>query len=107
MLLLMYVLSPLYLVPATHHDHLKMNLIYLAIGSERIPILPPPSFTHHVEGREVIFFRQIFDIDALSESLQWPILDWSEVKAPDSKQWDTLGCWYGWCENPYTHLCSY
>ena len=74
----------------------KINLIYLAILSERIPIIPPPSFSHHVEGHDIVFFHQVFDIDAFSESLQWPILDWSEVKAPESKQWDALGCWFTW-----------
>jgi len=66
---------------------------------ERIPILPPPSTSGAIDTGERIYFNQIFDVDALSESLQWPILDWSDVKAPESKQWDALGCWFTWSDS--------
>ncbi|KAF8336633.1 uncharacterized protein EI90DRAFT_3046566 [Cantharellus anzutake] len=73
-----------------------MNLIYLAMMTDRIPIIPPPSFSHHVDTREKLYFNQVFNVSSFSASLKWPILDWSEVKTPESEHPDIIGCWSTW-----------
>ncbi|KAH8835542.1 hypothetical protein DL96DRAFT_1666280 [Flagelloscypha sp. PMI_526] len=71
-----------------------MNLIYLAVITQRVPILP--HFTPgHVQGASMLVGK-IFDLPGLSEALGMPILEWHEVKDPKSTVIDTLGCWNIW-----------
>ncbi|PCH33026.1 hypothetical protein WOLCODRAFT_129563 [Wolfiporia cocos MD-104 SS10] len=75
------------------------NLIYLALITSRVPVLPP--FTSHIGGSSVpIAFSEIFDIQRLSIALNLPILEWHQIKdielAESLKEQDELGCWNIW-----------
>ncbi|KAJ7493293.1 hypothetical protein B0H11DRAFT_2277367 [Mycena galericulata] len=72
-----------------------MNLIYLGLITERIPIVPPftPDTNPHVASKEYIDFGQVFDIPRLEKEMGQRVLDWSQVKDPKSDELDDLGCW--------------
>ncbi|KAG8889452.1 hypothetical protein FRB99_003983, partial [Tulasnella sp. 403] len=88
-----------------------INLIHLGMLSRRIPITPPfmPS-SSHLKGQGVVMgFDDIFDLPRLRETLQWPILQWSDVKktrynlsvdfgpaSADGPQREAVGCWSLW-----------
>jgi hypothetical protein len=72
------------------------NLIYLALLTHRIPILPPFAPVHVGPSAGLISFGEIFDIPYLSGALHTPILEWHEVKdiVPEhGAQTEALGCW--------------
>ncbi|TFK77388.1 hypothetical protein BDN72DRAFT_910534, partial [Pluteus cervinus] len=72
------------------------NLIYLAVLTERIPIIPPfiPS---HIGGHvPPIPFGEVFDVPRISKALEMPILEFRHVKDPNSTFVDELGCWNTW-----------
>ncbi|KZP14748.1 hypothetical protein FIBSPDRAFT_751371 [Athelia psychrophila] len=71
------------------------NLIYVAIQSDRIPIVPDFS------GYRFISFGEVFDIPQLSAALRIPILEWNQVKdyRGETRESDSLGCWSVWA--PY------
>ena len=71
-------------------------MIYLALLTERIPIIAkfPPS---HMDLRIPPFpFGEVFDVPRLSKTIGSPILEWHEVKDPESEVLDDLGCWNVW-----------
>ncbi|KAG9016616.1 hypothetical protein FRB90_002777 [Tulasnella sp. 427] len=85
-----------------------INMIYLAYMSHRIPIVPPflPSHSHVGRGVKPMPFSDIFDLPRLREALQWPILEWSDVKKAkydvnfdehhsemEGADKEILGCW--------------
>ncbi|KAG8904306.1 hypothetical protein FRC01_008790 [Tulasnella sp. 417] len=88
------------------------NMIYLAVISRRIPILSPllPLELHVGAGGDSIDFGEIFDLPRLSEAIQTPILQWSDVKkgpynspfdpykedTVSGGEMDFLGCWSLW-----------
>lgn len=41
-------------------------------------------------------FSSIFDLPRLSETLGFPVLEWQQVKDPNSTELDVLGCWNIW-----------
>ncbi|KAJ7173651.1 hypothetical protein C8R46DRAFT_119249 [Mycena filopes] len=70
-----------------------MNMIYLGLVTERIPIIPrlipinmPPNSTE-------LDFGEVFDIPRLQKAIGLPILEWPQVKVPHSNVVDDLGCW--------------
>ncbi|KAK0462618.1 uncharacterized protein EV420DRAFT_1199247 [Desarmillaria tabescens] len=75
----------------------QVNLIYLGIISDRIPVLPPFSPSHHVTG--VIAFGDVFNLKHLRDVLQLPVIEWSDIKTPLKKlgdpdaSWEKIGCW--------------
>lgn len=91
---------------------LQVNLIHLAMLSGRIPILPPfvPSSAHLGKSGNITNVSEFFDLPRLREELQWPILEWSDVKrarygdsvdAPALEEVikEPLGCWSFWMSN--------
>ncbi|GLB37406.1 putative GDP-fucose protein O-fucosyltransferase [Lyophyllum shimeji] len=78
-----------------------VNMIYLGIISDRIPVVPPFAPDHHISpSAGPLDFGKIFNLTELRRSLRKPILEWSEVKAlaprlsigaPSSVE--GLGCW--------------
>ncbi|KAH9947399.1 hypothetical protein B0H21DRAFT_341109 [Amylocystis lapponica] len=75
------------------------NLIYLAMITDRVPILPP--FTSHINAAaDPAAFSDIFDVPRLIRSLNIPVLEWHQVKDVDlawsSGETDELGCWNIW-----------
>jgi hypothetical protein len=72
------------------------NLIYLALLTHRVPILPPFAPVHVGSSAGLVSFGEIFDVPHLSRALHTPILEWHEVKdiVPEhGAQTEALGCW--------------
>ncbi|KAL1746913.1 hypothetical protein HDZ31DRAFT_61736 [Schizophyllum fasciatum] len=71
----------------------QIHVLYLALLSERVPIIPPFIANGHVGYDEpVLSFGEVFDLDFLRAQLRAPVLEWSDVQARDGAT-DTLGCW--------------
>ncbi|KAG8858396.1 hypothetical protein FRB96_005281 [Tulasnella sp. 330] len=75
-----------------------VNLIYLAILSSRIPIIPPHVPMHVGTSDEVdlLHFGEVWDIDLLRFHTGVPLLEWRDVKSAQSTELDVLGCWSAW-----------
>ncbi|KAJ7125784.1 hypothetical protein C8R43DRAFT_1212127 [Mycena crocata] len=80
----------------------QMNLIYLSLMTERVPILPPFNPTHIKKGAAAgttiptIDFGEVYDIPRLQKALGKPVLEWFQVKDRNSDVIDPLGCWDVW-----------
>jgi hypothetical protein len=72
------------------------NLIYLAMLTERVPIVGPFTPSHIGGDAGEILFSEVFDIDYLSETIRLPVLQWSEVKNSSSTEVEDIGCWSVW-----------
>jgi hypothetical protein len=73
-----------------------MNLIYLGILTERVPIIAmfvPSHIGGHVPP---INFGEVFDVPRLSKGIRKPVLEWHQVKNSSSPDFDELGCWSVW-----------
>ncbi|KAJ7215207.1 hypothetical protein B0H12DRAFT_1154771 [Mycena haematopus] len=77
-----------------------MNLIYLSILTQRVPIIPffTPTHVKKASGVDVPFidFGEVFDIPRLSKEIGKPIVEWWQVKDRSSTSVDALGCWNIW-----------
>ncbi|KAM6498742.1 hypothetical protein JOM56_006690 [Amanita muscaria] len=78
-----------------------MNLIYLALVTQRIPIIGSfiPS---HLGNVPPIDFSKVFDVPRLSKLINVPVLEWHEVKDRNSTGVDELGCWDIWSTTEVT-----
>ncbi|KIM70241.1 hypothetical protein SCLCIDRAFT_102054 [Scleroderma citrinum Foug A] len=72
------------------------NLLYLAMITERVPILPRFIPSHIGPDALDIPFGHVFDVPRLSKAIGLPILEWEQVKDVDSTVVDELGCWALW-----------
>jgi len=73
-----------------------INLIYLGLITDRVPIIPEfiPS---HIGGHvPPIPFGEVFDVPRLRKELGKPVLEWREVKNHNSTFVDDIGCWNTW-----------
>jgi len=78
-----------------------VNMIYLGILSDRIPIIPPFAPDHHISSSAgPLPFGEIFNLTELRNSLRKPVLEWSQVKSlPPRLSLETpssteqIGCW--------------
>lgn len=73
-----------------------MNLIYLGIITERIPVIPMFTPTHIGGHVPPINFGEVFDIPRLSKALRIPIVEWHEIKNLSAHERDEIGCWSVW-----------
>ncbi|KAF6766677.1 hypothetical protein DFP72DRAFT_1162239 [Ephemerocybe angulata] len=73
-----------------------INLIYLGIITDRIPIVAMFTPSHIGGSVTPIPFGEVFDVPRLREALRRPILEWWEVKNNSSQEVDELGCWNVW-----------
>lgn len=73
-----------------------MNLIYLGLITERIPILPMFTPSHIGGSVPPIDFGEVFDMSRLRSGLKKPVLEWHQVKDRNSTEIDELGCWNVW-----------
>jgi len=73
-----------------------MNLIYLGVLTNRIPIIA--MFTpSHIGGHvPPISFGDVFDVPRLSQAMKIPVLEWYQVKNSSSGEFDEVGCWNIW-----------
>ncbi|KAF8665360.1 hypothetical protein AX16_000379 [Volvariella volvacea WC 439] len=72
------------------------NLIYLALITDRIPIMPMFTPSHIGSHVPPIPFGEVFDVPRLSKALGKPVLEWRDVKDSASNQVDDIGCWNVW-----------
>ncbi|KAJ7746811.1 hypothetical protein DFH07DRAFT_589770 [Mycena maculata] len=70
-----------------------MNLIYLGLVTDRVPIIPRFTPLHIGSDKPELDFGEVFDIPRLQEAINLLILQWSQVKDPTSRFVDDLGCW--------------
>ncbi|KAL0951547.1 hypothetical protein HGRIS_008230 [Hohenbuehelia grisea] len=72
------------------------NLIYLALITDRIPVLAMFTPSHIGGGEAPIAFGDVFDVPRLRQLIGKPVLEWREVKDSSSDVVDDLGCWNIW-----------
>ena len=72
-----------------------MNLIYLGLITDRIPIIPLFNPTH-VQNAPSLRFSEIFDLPYLRKALGKPVLEWADVKDPHNGDLEIIGCWNVW-----------
>ncbi|KAH9898206.1 hypothetical protein C8Q73DRAFT_684005 [Cubamyces lactineus] len=72
------------------------NLVYLATLTDRVPVVG--MFTPSHIGGDVppILFGEVFDVPRFIEESGIPLVEWYEVKDPQSEVIDELGCWNVW-----------
>ncbi|KAI0715410.1 hypothetical protein C8Q76DRAFT_730622 [Earliella scabrosa] len=72
------------------------NLIYLGTLTDRVPIIG--MFTpSHIGGHVApIAFGEVFDVPRFNTESGIQILEWEDVKDPESDVVDDLGCWNVW-----------
>ncbi|KAJ7089795.1 hypothetical protein B0H15DRAFT_930626 [Mycena belliarum] len=75
---------------------LYMNLLYLSLITERVPVIPYFTPTHVGGSAPTLAFGEVFDLPRLQEAIGAPILEWHQVKDPQSDIVDPLGCWSVW-----------
>ncbi|KAF7302714.1 hypothetical protein HMN09_00906300 [Mycena chlorophos] len=80
-----------------------INLIYLAMITERIPLIPVFLPSHHLlnsygyAGEDPLRFSEVFDLPYLRNATGIPIVEWDQVKANGLVgERETLGCWHVW-----------
>jgi hypothetical protein len=89
----MYVDDPL-LFSLAHSK--QGNLIYLALITERIPIIAKFTPSHVDNSAPPFAFGDVIDIPRLSQAIGSPVIEWHEVKDPKSDVLDDIGCWSVW-----------
>ncbi|KAH7927278.1 hypothetical protein BV22DRAFT_1045518 [Leucogyrophana mollusca] len=72
------------------------NLLYLALITDRVPIIAKFIPSHIGGSVPPIAFGEVFDVPRLSKAIGAPVLEWHEVKDVDSQNLDDLGCWNVW-----------
>ncbi|KAK7031515.1 hypothetical protein R3P38DRAFT_818327 [Favolaschia claudopus] len=76
---------------------LYMNLLYFAMITERVPVIPYFTPTHVGKGNApTLPFGEVFDIPRIENATGLRILEWHQVKDSESEVVDTLGCWSIW-----------
>ncbi|KAI0652041.1 hypothetical protein C8Q79DRAFT_899165 [Trametes meyenii] len=72
------------------------NLIYLGSLTDRVPVIG--MFTPSHIGGDVppIPFGEVFDVPRFNDESGIQIVEWDEVKDPESQVVDDLGCWNVW-----------
>lgn len=74
-----------------------INLIYLGLITERIPVIPTFATTHGISvDEEKIRFSEVFDLQRLQKELRMPVIEWGDVKQNTSVEVDEIGCWSSW-----------
>ena len=72
-----------------------INLIYLGLITDRVPVIA--MFTpSHIAPAPTMAFGEVFDVPRFSRDSGMPLLEWKEVKDPNSEVVDDLGCWNVW-----------
>ncbi|KAF9041716.1 hypothetical protein BDZ89DRAFT_1060087 [Hymenopellis radicata] len=80
-----------------------INLIYLGIITERVPILPPFTPSHVLQDGPAseLPFGDVFDVPRMQKLMNTPILEWRDVKNRAIAGDDELGCWNVWEATQY------
>ncbi|KXN88805.1 hypothetical protein AN958_06674 [Leucoagaricus sp. SymC.cos] len=80
----------------TISPQLQVNLVYLAIITERVPIIPMFVPSHIGGDKPAIDFGEVFDVQRFAQGVGIPVLEWHQVKNRSSDVIDELGCWNTW-----------
>ncbi|TFK90807.1 hypothetical protein K466DRAFT_583411 [Polyporus arcularius HHB13444] len=72
------------------------NLIYLGSLTDRVPIVAMFTPSHIGGDAAPIPFGEVFDVPRFNRESGIPIVEWDEVKDPESDVLDDLGCWNIW-----------
>ncbi|KZO99639.1 hypothetical protein CALVIDRAFT_354484 [Calocera viscosa TUFC12733] len=72
------------------------NMLYLALLTQRVPILGPFVPSHLQASAGYIPFGDVFDIPRMARDMNWPLLEWSDVKDADRGVQEEVGCWSAW-----------
>ncbi|KAJ7110064.1 hypothetical protein C8R44DRAFT_842487 [Mycena epipterygia] len=73
-----------------------IHLIYLGLITDRVPIIADFIPSHIGSHVPPIPFGEVFDVPRLRNELGKPVLEWREVKNPNSTFVDEIGCWNVW-----------
>ena len=73
-----------------------MNLIYLGFITDRVPVVAMFTPSHIGGDAPVITFGEVFDVPRFIRESGIPLLEWLEVKDPESDVIDDIGCWNIW-----------
>ncbi|KZO99640.1 hypothetical protein CALVIDRAFT_476774 [Calocera viscosa TUFC12733] len=72
------------------------NMLYLALLTQRIPVLGPFTPNHLSAVAGSIPFGDVFDVPHLAREMGWPVLEWRDVKDVEGGEEEELGCWSSW-----------
>lgn len=72
------------------------NLLYLAKITDRIPVVGIFTPSHIGGDAPPIAFGEVFDVPRFIQESGIHMVEWDEVKNPDSEVLDQLGCWNVW-----------
>ncbi|OSD03265.1 hypothetical protein PYCCODRAFT_1434681 [Trametes coccinea BRFM310] len=72
------------------------NLIYLGVLTDRVPVVAMFTPSHIGGDAAPIPFGEVFDVPRFMDESGIPLLEWDEVKDPESQVVDDLGCWNVW-----------
>lgn len=61
-----------------------------------MPILGTFVPTHIGSSEALLPFGEVFDVPRLGRELRKPVLEWRDVKDPNSEVVEPLGCWSPW-----------
>ncbi|KAF8922053.1 hypothetical protein CPB85DRAFT_1265699 [Mucidula mucida] len=80
-----------------------VNMIYLGVITERVPIVPPFTPSHVLQDgvASEIPFGDVFDVPRMQKLMNTPILEWRDVKSQATGESDELGCWNVWEATQY------
>lgn len=73
-----------------------INLIYLGLITDRVPIIAMFTPSHIGGGEPTIAFGEVFDVPRFINESGIEIVEWDEVKDPESNELEDLGCWDIW-----------
>ncbi|KIP02086.1 hypothetical protein PHLGIDRAFT_112444 [Phlebiopsis gigantea 11061_1 CR5-6] len=73
-----------------------MNLMYLGLVTDRVPVVAMFTPSHIGGDAGVITFGEVFDVPRYIEESGNPLVEWLDVKDPESPVVDDLGCWNVW-----------
>ncbi|TDL28334.1 hypothetical protein BD410DRAFT_780825 [Rickenella mellea] len=75
------------------------NILYVAVISERVAVMPPFAPSHLPQEAGFINFGDVFDVPGLVEGMKHPVVEWWEVKETGSTTVDEVGCWSIWASS--------
>lgn len=73
-----------------------VNLIYLGMITDRVPIIAMFTPSHIGGGEPSMAFGEVFDVPRFISESSIEILEWDEVKHPYSEEVEDIGCWNIW-----------
>ena len=73
-----------------------VNMLYVAFLANRTGVIPPfaPSHVSSTGGHPP--FSEVFDLPRMASEIGMPLIEWQDLKSPNSVARDELGCWSVW-----------